>query len=74
MVTDNRSAGHRQPVDYCGYDPLLIVDLKVHMLIDPTSGKRDGFLRVITEGALRVGATSWIPKRPGSLPPSFAST
>ncbi len=52
MVTDNRSAGPRQPVVYDGYDPLPIVDLKVHMLIDPGSGRRDGFLRVITEGGI----------------------
>ena len=52
MVTDNRSASPRQPVVYDGYDPLPIVDLKVHMLIDPGSGKRDGFLRVITEGGI----------------------
>ena len=48
MVTDDRSAGPWQPVEYEGYDPLPIVDLKVHMLGAEDSGNRDGLLRVIT--------------------------
>ena len=52
MVTDHRSAGPWQPVEYAGYDPLPITDLKVHMLSEPDSDKRDGLLRVITEGGI----------------------
>ena len=48
MVVDNRSAGPWQPVEYEGYDPLPIVDLKVHMLNEPGSAERDGLLRIIT--------------------------
>ena len=51
MVTDTRSAGPWQPVEYEGYDPLPIVDLRVHMLgLDVGIGKEeDGLLRIITE-------------------------
>ena len=49
MVTDTRSDGPWQPVEYDGYDPLPIVDLKVHMLGVDEAGRRDGLLRVITE-------------------------
>ena len=53
MVTDNRSAGPWQPVEYEGYDPLPIVDLKVHMLgFDKGVGKRDGLLRIMTEDGI----------------------
>ena len=52
MVTDNRSAGPWQPVQYEGYDPLPIVDLKVHMLRESESGKPEGLLRVITEAGI----------------------
>ena len=49
MVTDNRSAGPWQPVEYEGYEPLPITNLKVHMLEEELeSGRRDGLLRVIT--------------------------
>ena len=50
MVTDNRSAGPWQAVSYEGYDPLPIVDLKVHML--GISGSGGGLLRVITESGI----------------------
>ena len=52
MVTDNRSAGPWQPVQYEGYDPLPIVDLKVHMLKESESGTPEGLLRVITEAGI----------------------
>ena len=52
MVTDNRSAGPWQPVQYDGYDPLPIVELKVHMLRESESGKPEGLLRVITEAGI----------------------
>ncbi|MBG99890.1 MAG: hypothetical protein CMN58_06055 [Solibacterales bacterium] len=55
MVTDTRSDGPWKEVEYEGYDPLLIVDLKIHMLgktFDvPCHGGRpsNGLLRIITE-------------------------
>ena len=55
MVTDIRSDGPWQEVEYEGYDPLPIVDLKIHMLgktFDvPCHGGRpsNGLLRIITE-------------------------
>ena len=52
MVTDNRSAGPWQPVEYEGYEPLRIVDLKVHMLGESESGKPEGLLRLITDGGI----------------------
>ena len=52
MVTDTRSDGAWQPVEYDGYDPLPIVDLKVHMLGVDEAGRRDGLLRVITEDGI----------------------
>ena len=52
MVTDNRSAGPWQPVEYEGYEPLPIVALKVHMLGESESGKPEGLLRIITDGGI----------------------
>ena len=49
MVNDNRSAGPWQQVEYEGYEPLPIVDLKVHMLGESESGKPEGLLRIITD-------------------------
>ena len=56
MVTDTRSDGPWQALDYEGYDPLPIVDLKVNML-GRLSGMQngrpsDGLLRIITEDGI----------------------
>ena len=56
MVTDIRSDGPWQALDYEGYDPLPIVDLKVNML-GRLSGMQngrpsDGLLRIITEDGI----------------------
>ena len=58
MVTDTRSDGPWQAVEYEGYDPLPIVDLKVHMLGKLSGGgdsngrASDGLLRIITEDGI----------------------
>ena len=55
MVTDKRSAGPWREVEYDGYEPLRIGDLKVHLLGKTTAGSSagnrptDGLLRIITE-------------------------
>jgi hypothetical protein len=56
MVTDNRSAGPWQPVEYEGYEPLRIVDLKVHMLASRSLVSQRVSSVSSPMGASRVGA------------------
>ncbi len=55
MVTDRRSDGPWRPAEYEGYDPLPIVDLKMHVLGKLSAGSEscprgaDVLLRIITE-------------------------
>ncbi len=71
MVTDNRSAGPWQEVEYEGYEPLRITDLKVHMLKEDEEGKQDGLLRIITEDGIEGWSNRIDPVTAGFITGAF---